>query len=90
MFALCLCRPDTGGDVGEKAFYLTPLAAPKGNVWYKRVPYGVHSIEKAVNKLTNEAGIEGFFTNTSLRRTARTRMMESGIPDKVARRISGK
>jgi hypothetical protein len=37
----------------------------------------------------SSAGIEGHFTNTSLRRTACTRMMESNIPDKIARKVSG-
>lgn len=82
-------RPETNGESGDSAFYLTPLVCPKGNIWFKRVPYGVHSIERTVKRLMESAGIEGYFTNTSLRRTARTRLIDGGIPDKVARKVTG-
>jgi hypothetical protein len=74
-----------------EAFYLTPLPAPKGDIWYKQAPFGVHSIEKVVKRLIEQLGVDGFFTNTSLRRTATTRLvMDSGIPNKVAKKVTGK
>jgi ribosomal protein L31E len=52
--------------MGDEAFYLTPLTKVSDNIWYKRVPYGVHIIEKVVGRLMQTAGMEGYFTDTSL------------------------
>lgn len=74
-----------------EAFYLTPLPAPKGEIWYKQAPFGIHSIEKVVKRVMEELGVDGYYTNTSLRRTATTRLvMDSGIPNKVAKKVTGK
>lgn len=78
------------GKNGITAFYLTALNAPVGNIWYKNQPMGIHTIEKAVKRIMGHANVDGHFTNTSLRRTARTRMMEAGIPNKIAKKMIGK
>ena len=84
------CRPEANGSKGNTAFYLTPLKEANGNIWFKAVPYGVHSIQKTVSRLMANAGFDGNFSNTSLRRTARTRLLEFGIPDKIARQVTGR
>lgn len=71
-----------------QAFYLTPLPENqiKNDVWYKDAPMGIHSIEtttKTIMKsITN--GDESFYSNTSLRRTAKTRLVMAGISNEVA------
>jgi hypothetical protein len=84
------CRPETNGHKGNSAFYLSPMKTWTGIIWFSCIPYGLHSIEKTVSRMMSGGGYDGFFTNTSLRRTARTRLLESGVPDKVSRQIIGK
>ena len=49
------------------AFYLTPLARPKENLWYSRSPLGHNTLTKIVSSLMSEAGFEGHYSNHSLR-----------------------
>ena len=59
--------------------------------WYKSVPLGIHSIESTTkNTMKNLSDEEGFFTNTSLRRTAKNRMIQNGIPPEVAAKKTGR
>ena len=61
-------RPSNAGN----SFYLTPASnATRSDVWYKRSPLGVHSIEKTTKLLMKSLAKENeFYSNTSLRRTA--------------------
>jgi len=80
-------------DGACKAFYLTPLQKHqiKGAVWYKRCPMGIHKIENTTKTLMKNIAKDGeFFTNTSLRRTAKTRLVQGGISKEVAALKTGR
>lgn len=71
------------------AFYLTPIQEPKTKIWYKRSPMGVNSLSKVVKNLFDRAGIEGFFTNHSLKRTTRTVLCDEGFGQDVVTKKTG-
>ncbi len=50
-------------------------------VWYTNKPVGVNTLKKVVSDMMKEAGIEGRFTNHSLRATTATRMYDKGIDE---------
>lgn len=81
-------RPDTDAT---DAFYLTPKAKPVDNIWYKCTPYGIHSIEKVTKKLMTTINDNGSsYSNTSLRRTAQMRLLNSNIPMAIAQKKTGR
>ena len=51
----------------SNAFYLTPLPNPKLDVLYSRTSLGYKSLSKVVSEMMKKAGLEGHFTNQSLR-----------------------
>ena len=54
------------------AFYLKPLAKPRGDVWYTCMPVGHNLLSKTIPRLFKAAGLEGNYTNHSLRATSAT------------------
>ena len=75
-----LHRPEhVAGDV----FYLCPLQNPKGNVWFKNQPIGVHTLTATVKRLCEKAGIVGYKTNHSLRVTTATRLFQNGTDEQL-------
>ena len=70
-------------------FHLACIVSPKSTVWYKNQPLGIHSIEKVTKTLMKSLGKEGYYTNASLRRTAKTRLVEAGIPREVTKKRIG-
>lgn len=67
------------------------MVKPKSDVWYKAQPMGIHTIEKTTKFLMSAIGEDDkFFSNTSLRRTAQTRLVESGIPAMVIQKKTGR
>ena len=70
-------------DRPNGAFYLKPLVNPKTPVWYSKQPIGHNTLMNMVRRLCQEAGIEGFFTNHSLRTTAATRLFEAGVDEQL-------
>lgn len=71
------------------SLHLSCIQNPEGTVWYKNSPLGIHQIEKVTKELMEKLGKEGYFTNTSLRRSAKTRLVEAGIPREVSKRRIG-
>jgi hypothetical protein len=77
------------------AFYLRPLQkcgrAGWANipVWYACAPVGVNTLGSVVKRLCQEAQLEGFFTNHSLRATAATRLFRSGMSEQVVCETTG-
>ena len=70
-------------------FYLQALQKPKPNQWYGEQVIGQQTISKIVSKLMEEAKIEGFFTNHSLRRSGGTRLFRAGVQKKLIKEVSG-
>ena len=52
-------------------------------MWYCDQPYGINKIRYTVNKICKERGIEGHFTNHSLRATCASRMFEHNVPEQI-------
>ncbi|XP_071105421.1 uncharacterized protein KIAA1958-like [Haliotis cracherodii] len=73
-------RPNKGKC---NAYYLRPLHYVKECVWYANVPVGKQPLRETVSKLFKQAGIEGYFTNHSLRATAATRLYDSGLDEQL-------
>lgn len=84
-------RPESNGMPGNNAFYLTPMDNPKNNVWYKNLPMGIHTISGTLSRLMNgmPSDDETFYSNTSLRRTAKTRLVMAGISKEISARKTG-
>ena len=68
-------------DRPDGALYLTPLKNPTQERWYGRIPIGHNKLADTVPRLMREAGIDGYFTNHSLRVTATTRLYDSQIDE---------
>ena len=81
-------RPESHNMKGCSSFYLACKPNPSSDVWYKASPLGIHSIESATKTLF--AGSEKFLTNTSLRRTAKNRLVSAGIAPEVAQKKTGR
>ena len=46
-------------------------------------------MEKVTQTLMNSLGKDGYYTNTSLRRSAKTRLVEAGVPREVTKKRIG-
>ncbi len=73
------------------ALYKYPLCStylsPK--VWYTDKPVGVNKLHDTVKGLMLAAGVDGHYTNHSLRVTAVTRMFSKGIEEKIIKEQTG-
>ncbi len=58
-------------------------------VWYTDKPLGVNKVREIIKNLLKSAGIDGRFTNHSLRVTAATRMYSQGIDEQVIKEHTG-
>ncbi len=52
-------------------------------------PIGVNTLRNTVKELYAEAGLEGFYSNHSLRSTAATRMYQARIDEQLVCEITG-
>ena len=76
--------------VGKKPnFYLQSLTKTRPNCWYSATPVGVNTLRKCVGELLRNAGLDGYFTNHSLRRTCATRLFQAGADVKLVKEITG-
>ena len=81
--AKCPCdRPDD-------AFYLKPLSKPTGEMWFQPRPVGYNILGGVVKRLCTTAGLQGHFTNHSLRATAATRLFEAGVDKQLIMQWTG-
>ena len=72
------------------AFYLKPLQKFKGkSVWYSTVPLGHNKLNSMVKTMMSEAGVEGYYTNHSLRATAVSRLFQNNVDDKLIKGVTG-
>lgn len=83
-------RPEANGGKACSAFYLSVIHAPKGKMWYKPIPLGLHSIQSTTKQLLKGSNIEGFVSNSSLRRTAQNRLLTAGIPKEIIHKKTGR
>ena len=58
-------------------------------VWFASNPVGHNTLGGVVRKLCHDGGIEGNFTNHSLRSTTATRGLAKGIPAKLIMERTG-
>ena len=72
-----------------KKLYLHAKKKVCPNVWFCDQPFGANKIASTVKDLCKRAGIEGKFTNHSLRATSASRMFHSGIPEQVIKEVTG-
>ena len=70
-------------------FYLRPLAHPRGNTWYASQPIGRNSLSKIVGKLAESAGLQGNYSNHSLRATAATRLYHANVDEQLITEVTG-
>lgn len=82
-------RPESHDLPGNSSFYLTPIQNPKGPVWYKNIPVGVNTISSTLRKIMSNASDGMFYSNTSLRRTAKTRLTETGFAREIVCKKTG-
>ena len=73
----------------KQNFYLQSLQKPTPTQWYSVQVVGENTISKVVKKLMEQAGIEGFFTNHSARRTGGTRLFRAGVQRKLVKEATG-
>ena len=79
------CPPDRPDD----AFYLKPLSKPTGDVWFQSRPVGHNVLGGVVKRLCESAGLQGHYTNHSLRATAATRLFEAGVNEQLIMQRTG-
>ena len=72
-----------------KKLYLSCKKYPTPATWYCDQPYGVNKIKATVKEICKEAGIEGHFTNHSLRATCATRMYDKNVPEQIIKEMTG-
>ena len=70
-------------------FYLHSMKRPTPTCWYNTCPLGINKVRSAVSQMLKDAGLDGFFTNHSLRRTAATRLFRAGKDVKLVKEITG-
>ena len=56
---------------------------PREDCWYTKSPIGNNTLARTLTNLFRDAGIEGHFTNHSLRATAATRMFDAGVDEQL-------
>ena len=66
-------------DRPDGAFYLKPLVHFTTDVWYSKTAIGHNTLASTVKRLMTAAGIEGHYSNHSLRPTAATRLFCSKL-----------
>ncbi len=58
-------------------------------VWYTDKPLGINKLREIIKNLMKSAGVDGHYTNHSLRVTAATRMFASGVDEQVIKERTG-
>ena len=57
--------------------------------WYTKQRVGYNTLKGVIPKLFTNSGLEGLYTNHSLRATAITRMFKAEVPEKIIAEKSG-
>ena len=82
-----LCPP----DMKKNAFYLQPLRKyeESSKVWFSKQPMGHNTLQLVVPELFKAAGIDGHYTNHSLRATAATSLYQHGVDEQLIMERTG-
>ena len=70
-------------------FYVQSLRKPRPNCWYSTTPVGINKICGVVASILKDGGLNGYFTNHSLRRTCATRLFQAGENVKIVKEFTG-
>ena len=73
----------------KRNLYLQTLKVPRPNCWYSSTPLGINKVRAVVGSILKKSGLDGFFTNHSLRRTCATRLFQAGQSVKIVKEITG-
>lgn len=76
-------------DRPAKAFYLTPLAKYREDVWFSKTPLGHNMLGKVVSDMMKQAGFDGHFTNHSLRVSLATRLFDAEVDEQLIMNRTG-
>ena len=79
--------PQVGPQTKKHNFYLRGLEKITPAQWYGEQVMGLNTIRKVVKEMLK--GLEGFYSNHSLRRTSTTRLFRSGIDRKLVKEFTG-
>ena len=80
------CPPERPSD----AFYLKPVPNPAdGEYWFYPRAVGHNILGQTVKRLCQKAGIQGHFTNHSLRATAATRLFQNKVDEQLIMQRTG-
>ena len=71
------------------ALYLRPKQTANASCWYVDRPIGINLLQSTVKRLCQSAGLEGFFTNHSLRASCATRMYNAGCDEMTITEFTG-
>ena len=75
----------------NSAFYLAInyRRRPGSNIWYMRAPLGKNEIGKLMKTAAQSAGLQGNFTNHTVRKTCISRLMDAEVPVNYVVQLSG-
>ena len=76
-------------DCKCKSLYLQPKKKYSKDDWYLDRPVGVNTLRKVVKEICEKGGIDGYFTNHSLRSSSATRMYQGGVDEQVIQEVTG-
>ena len=82
---LGLCPP----LYSKSNFYLQSLRKPTPSCWYQGQVVGGKSIGRFLPDVMKEAGIPGYFTGHSLRRSGGSRLFQAGVQRKIVKECTG-
>ena len=77
-----MCHP-------ESPFYLGIRQNISSNVWYRSQPMGTDTLGSIIKNMTKAAGLQGKFSNHSVRRTMCTDLLNSGVHPHFVAQLSG-
>ncbi len=80
--------PKDGKSTALYKYSMLPSCRSPGQ-WYYDKPLGVNALKTVVKDLAKTAGLEGKFSNHSLRAIAATRMFEHGVDEQLIKSITG-
>ena len=72
-----------------KKLYFRCRKNPQPSVWYCDQPYGINRIKATVKEICKSGGINGNFTNHSLRATCASHLYDKNVPEQLIKAITG-